>query len=151
MGTHTTCQILCSRVIYLIIAYLKTKQTPHKNKGKLESSKKMYFHKLNFYINPKTTNPTFIIHPTYKDTGLSTSGRHLCIELDSEVCTCHIPPICCDRAYFKPRIQTIPIRLIFQTSDPICTGLIHMSYFDQAHISNLGYGHMSLLRLFTNW
>jgi len=47
----------------MIITDLKIKQTPHKNKGKLESFKKIYFHKLDFYLN-QTTIQSFIIHLT---------------------------------------------------------------------------------------
>jgi len=109
LGTHTTCQILCSRVIYMIIAVLKTRQTTYKKKGKLESFKKnIYFYKLDFYLNKTTTIQSIIIHLTSyihwltnKDTRLYTSGRHSCIELDSEVCTCHIPPNCSDRAHIS--------------------------------------------------
>jgi len=36
---------------------------------------KIYFHKLNIYLNQTTTIQTFIIHLTYKDTWLFTSWR----------------------------------------------------------------------------
>jgi len=100
----------------------------------------MYFYKLNFYLNQTTTIQSFIIHLTSyiywltnKDTRLSTSGRLLWIELDSEVCTCHIPSICFDQLIFQTSDTTCADQLIFQTSGTvlICTGLIHMSYSDQ--------------------
>jgi len=129
----------------------KNKTNSTQKEGKLESfQNNIYFHKLNFYLNKITTIQSFIIHftsyihrLTNKDTRLSTSGRPVHWVRHQEVCTCHIPPNCSE--------QFIPIWLIFQTSDPICTGLIHMSYSDRAHISNLGQDHMNLFRLFTNW
>ena len=75
------------------------------------------------YLNKTTTIQSFIIHLTSyihrlinKDTRLSTSGRHSCIKLDSEVCTCHILPNCFDRAHIS-NLRTV--------------------YSDPAHISNL--------------
>jgi len=95
---------------------------------------------LNLYLNKTTTIQSFIIHLTSyihwltnKDIRLSTSERHSCIELDSEVCTCHIPSICSDQLIFQTSNTVCLDQFLFQTSGtvPICTRLIHMSYSDQ--------------------
>jgi len=92
----------------------------------------MYFHKLNLYLNQATTIQSFIIHLIYKDTGLFTSGIFV-IELDLELCTCHIPSIYFDQLIFETLDTVCPDLFLFQTSSiiSICIRLIHMSYSDQ--------------------
>jgi len=64
LGLTPPVKFSAPRVIYTIIAVLKTKQTTHKKKGKLENfQNNIYFHKLDFYLN-KTTIQSFIIHLT---------------------------------------------------------------------------------------
>jgi len=121
-NSHTTCQILCSRVIYTIIAFFKTKQTTHKKKGKLESfQNNIYFHKLDFYLNKTRTIQSFIIHLTSyihwltnKDTRLSTSRRLVhWVRLKRCAPVIYHPSVPIS-SYFKPRIQSVPIRSYFK-------------------------------------
>jgi len=127
---------------------------PHKKKGKLKSFKKMYIHKLNFYLNQTTTtshfnNSSHITLPlsrlytnschTYTDSHTKTLDSLLsedqCIKLDLEIYTWHILFLML-RSVPISNLDTVCFdQFLFQTSYivSIYTGLIHMSYSDQLY------------------
>ena len=128
----------------MIMVDLKTKQTPHKNKGKLESFKKLDFHKLNLYLN-QTTIQTFIINLIYKDIGLSTSGRL--------VHWVRLRGLRLSYTIHLFRSANIS-NLGYSLSRSVLISNLRYSFhihkvnpyvlFQSAHISNLGHDHMNL-------
>jgi len=80
--------------------------------------------------NNKSKLSQFISHTKTLDSLLPEDS---CIELDLELCTCHIRSICSDQLIFQTSDTICSNQFLFQTSDtvPICTRLIHMSYSDQ--------------------